>query len=115
MDRRGTRDGDPRPIESEVGPELRADRRVERQPHHFRGERHVLLRLELAGAGERKRQYVRAARPRTPLIPATRDSTPSRIFSHTRGTAKKIVGRQSGKSSATVEIERANQSRHRMR
>ena len=44
-----------------------------------------------------------------PPLRVTRDSTPSRIFSHTRGTAKKIVGRQSGKSSATVEIERANQ------
>jgi CoA:oxalate CoA-transferase len=34
---------------------------------------------------------------------------PACIFSHTRGTAKKMVGRQSGRSSETVEIERANQ------
>ena len=29
-------------------------------------------------------------------------------FSQTRGTAKKIVGRHAGRSSATVEMERAN-------
>ena len=73
------------------GAHLRATARVERQPAHLHGERHVPLRLELARASNASDKYATPAIASTPAA-ADAASTPSWNFSQTRGTAKKIVG-----------------------